>query len=107
MARYNKTAFRGRAMVIDGNEYLGCKFENCTIVFCGAAPVVLDACTFEGCQWTFDGPAARTAQFMAALYQMGGSAQALIQRTLQMPASAQAPEPAADIATLVTANRAS
>ncbi len=106
MARYNKTAFRGKALVIDGNEYLGCKFENCTIVFCGAAPVVLDACTFEACQWSFDGPAARTAQFMAALYQMGGSAQMLIQRTLQIPASAQTPVAGADAPIVRTADQA-
>ena len=98
MARFDKTAFKSMSIVIDGNEYVGCKFENCTIVYCGAAPVTLDGCGFDACQWAFDGPAARTAQFMASLYQMGGNAQQLIQRTLTGIAAPQAPAAAPAVA---------
>jgi hypothetical protein len=52
----------------------GGKFERCKIVVCGVAVVALSGCTFNDCEWSFDGPAARTVQFMSALYASGGGA---------------------------------
>jgi hypothetical protein len=81
MDKFSNQTFSGSWIVIDGHEYVNCRFEKCKIVYCGASSVVLNGCLFDDCEWTFDGPAARTVQFMTALYAMGGGAQQLIEQT--------------------------
>jgi len=78
-----RQTFSNATIIIDGNEYLECKFERCKIVYCGVAVVALNGCSFSDCEWSFDGPAARTVQFMSALYASGGGAKELIEQTLR------------------------
>ncbi len=82
MATYEKTPFIDRSIVIDGNEYLGCEFERCEIIFTGASLPKLVGNKFNNCRYTFDGPASRTIQFMSALY--SGGAQPLIEGTFEV-----------------------
>jgi len=81
MSSFRNETFSEVAIVVDGHDYAGCRFDRCRIVYCGAAAVSVTGCTFNDCEWAFDGPAAKTVQFMAALYAMGGTAQQLIERT--------------------------
>jgi hypothetical protein len=71
MAQQQDATFTDETVVLDGNDYLNCTFNNCEIVFNGTAPVTLNGITFNDCRWTFDGPAGLTITFMTALYQAG------------------------------------
>lgn len=81
MAKYEKKPFRDQSIVLDGNEYIGCRFERCEIIFTGGSLPKLIGNHFDDCRYTFDGPAARTVQLMAALY--SGGAQQLIEATFE------------------------
>ena len=81
MAKFEKKPFRDQSIVIDGNEYIDCRFERCEIIYAGASLPTLIRNSFNECRWTFDGPAARTVQFMSALY--GGGGQAVIEATFE------------------------
>jgi hypothetical protein len=71
MALHEGEAFTNERVVLDGNDYRNCTFTDCQMVFNGTAPVSLHGINFISCQWTFDGPAGLTINFMTALYQAG------------------------------------
>jgi hypothetical protein len=60
-------------------------------VYNGISDVRLNASTLNDCQWTFDGPAARTLQFMQALYQSGGGGRDLMAETFRRFAAGATP----------------
>jgi hypothetical protein len=82
MAKYEKRPFTDQSLVIDGSEYIGCRFERCEIIFAGGSLPTLVGNDFKECTYKFDGPAARTVQFMTGLY--SGGAQQLIEATFEM-----------------------
>ena len=71
MAHHQGAAFTNETVVLDGNEYLNCTFTNCELIFRGTDGVALHGIDFNGCRWTFEGPAGLTINFMTALYQAG------------------------------------
>ena len=71
MALHEGETFANETVVLDGNDYRNCTFTNCEIVFNGTASVSLHGINLDNCQWTFDGPAGLTINFMTALYQAG------------------------------------
>ena len=77
--------FTGQEITLDGNTFTGCTFRNCRVVFRATAPCTLTANSFkENINWTFDGPAALTVQFMTALYHgMGKGGRELIEQTFK------------------------
>jgi len=72
VGKFEKQTFADTSIVIDGNEYVGCRFSQCEIIFAGGSLPNLTNNSFTDCRWTFDGPAGRTVQFMKALYEGGG-----------------------------------
>jgi hypothetical protein len=52
--------------VLSSECYQGCTFIKCELVFDGR-PVQLIDNHFEGCSWSFEGPAGITLDFVAAL----------------------------------------
>lgn len=81
MAKFENQTFLNQSLVIDGNEYDRCKFIGCNIVFTGVQDVSLTHNSFDHCRWSLDGPAARTIQYMAALY--AGGARELVEATFK------------------------
>ncbi len=71
MARYENQTFTDRTVLIDGHQFVGCRFERCTIEFRATALPQLINCHFENCRWAFMGHAADTVRFMMALYNNG------------------------------------
>jgi hypothetical protein len=65
--------------VVDANDYTGCHFKGCQLIFAGASLPNLVGNRFDDCMYSFDGPAARTLQFLAALY--AGDWQSLVEAT--------------------------
>ena len=82
MAANNGRTFSGTTEVLDHNEYSGCTFENCTLVYRGG-PTALKNNTFQNCRWTFEDSAGRTLEFLRALAQGSGpAAQKMVKDTL-------------------------
>ena len=71
MARMEGQRYEGVAVSLDGNDFVNCVFDRCTLEFGGSADVRLAGSTITNCRWNFIGPAARTIAFMTGLYQGG------------------------------------
>lgn len=71
MASYEDQTFTNAQVRIDGNQFLRCRFENCTIEYRGERLLQLNDCHFAGCRWFFNGPAGETLRFLGALYADG------------------------------------
>jgi hypothetical protein len=83
MAEFKDKKFIKQTVILDGNTFDKCEFQGCTLVYNGISDVRLNGSTLNECQWTFDGPAARTLQFMQALYQSGGGGRDLMAETFR------------------------
>jgi hypothetical protein len=81
MTQLTGMTFSQQTIRLDGVAYRNCRFENCRIVFGGALPTALQDNQFQNCTWGFDGPAATTMQFLAALHAQGGDARTLVEGT--------------------------
>ena len=53
---YDSCVFEGARVELGGAPYHRCTFKGCLMVVDGRA-VDIDDCAFEGCSWTFEGPA--------------------------------------------------
>ncbi|MEZ5729720.1 MAG: hypothetical protein R3E48_18045 [Burkholderiaceae bacterium] len=91
MADFSKKRFNKAMVVLDGNTFEQCEFNACTLVFSGVADVKLTGSKITDCNWRFDGPAARTAQFMSAMYASGSGGKELIDATFRQLTGAAAP----------------
>jgi hypothetical protein len=83
MADFKAQKFSKQTIILDGNSFEACEFKGCTLVYNGISEVKLLGSQLEDCQWSFDGPAARTLQFMQALYQAGGGGRELMAETFR------------------------
>jgi hypothetical protein len=81
MNKHVEQSFTDQAITIDGDEYIGCTFTRCQLIFTGGSIPLLTGNTFNGCQWIFDEAASRTIQFMSALY--SGGHKSLIEDTIK------------------------
>jgi hypothetical protein len=70
--RAEKASYTNTTEHLDGNEYLDCNFNNVLLVYSGGEPPKLVGCSFDGCNWKFEGAAERTLYFMGGLYHGGG-----------------------------------
>lgn len=67
MAKHSGATFKGQRLVIDGESYEGCTFENCTLVYRGAALPAFNRCTFNPPRFTFEDEADNTLSFLKSL----------------------------------------
>jgi len=81
MGKHIDQLFLEQSIVIDGDEYIGCTFSRCKLVYAGGTLPMLVNNSYKDCQWAFDGPAARTIQFMGLLYTGGGKS--VIEATIE------------------------
>jgi len=63
--------FSEQEIHLDGNEFLDCNFERCTLIYSGSEPVTIGGCTFDKCNLSFIGPAKLTLSFLTSLYHGG------------------------------------
>ena len=73
MVRQQDATFTNQRVVLDGNDYVNCRFTNCELVFRGTDTVSMNGVTADNCRWTFDGAAGLTLKFLSALYHGGFS----------------------------------
>ena len=81
MPKHIQKTYRDQTVVLDGNDFAQCVFENCTLEYQGVKAVNLTGNTLNNCQWSFKGPAANAVQFMNALYRSGPQGARLIEST--------------------------
>jgi hypothetical protein len=59
--------FENTIIVLAGVRYQHCKFKRCRMVYDGTDVYAFANCVFVECEWSFEGPAENTLEFMAAL----------------------------------------
>ena len=69
--------YNHETVALDGEAFVGCEFRQCRMVYAGGAPPSFSECRFEGCDWKFEGPAARTLEHLKVLW--GAGAKPLVQ----------------------------
>lgn len=80
--RYDNKSFFRERVVVDGNEYRGCTFSNCQLIYRAEEMFILVDCLVQNPQWVFDGPAANTIKFlMEAYHKMGEPGVRLVEET--------------------------
>ena len=82
--KYKNRTFENKLIQLDGNQYINCTFQDCTLQYGGFGDVKLEGCQFNKCSWSFTDAAARTVQFMSALYYGAGEGgKDLIEKTFE------------------------
>jgi hypothetical protein len=76
--RHEDREFRGETIQLNGNGFVKCRFMKCTLIYTGVGAVELTGCSFGGCEFRLEGPAADTAAFMKALYRIPGGGRELV-----------------------------
>jgi hypothetical protein len=80
--KFNGKTFENENIHMDFNDFVDCKFIDCSLVYHGCGPISLQGCTFTKVRWTFSGAAANTINFMAGLYTGAGEGgRALVEGT--------------------------
>lgn len=69
------TIFNHQTVELDGEEFTGCEFRSCRLVFRGGEPPQFVDCRFEACDWRFEGAAANTLAHMKGVWAAGGKTQ--------------------------------
>ena len=64
----NKT-FMNEAVLLDGNHFIDCLLQDCTIEYSGG-PVILERASFSGCHHLFSGQAEMTIRLLQILGMM-------------------------------------
>lgn len=57
---------------LDGNQYEGCRFDECNLVYAGGPMPSLVGCSFGTFRFVFVGAAGNTITFLKALHGGGG-----------------------------------
>jgi len=84
MADLSGSHFQGQTVVLDGNNYIDCRFEQCTIVYRAETLPELKNCNFHDCSFRFEGAADRTITFMKGIYHgLGQGGRDLITATFE------------------------
>lgn len=73
-------SFNHETITLDGEDYDGCEFRDCRLVYLGGEPPAFESCRFDNCTWKLDEAAQRTLGFLKVMWNAGGKApvQALI-----------------------------
>lgn len=65
-------SLKGKTLDLDFNQFIDCRFDNCTLIYHGYGDVGLDGCVFgENVRWEFADAAAATVTFMRGIYHGG------------------------------------
>jgi hypothetical protein len=82
MIKNIQNQYKNTRVQLDNNEFIECKFENCTMEFSGMGPVSMVGCQFANVSWVFLGAAQNTLNFLNGLYHgMGEGGRKLVEST--------------------------
>lgn len=93
--RYEKQKFTGERVATDGNEFIGCEFDDCDLTYSGGIRPRFKGNTFGEVRWRFLGPAGETMKLAGLIYNEGGGpllVQAIMQLWAEEQQSAASPQ---------------
>ena len=70
--RYDNKHLRNRIVLLDGEQFISCKFERCVIQYAGGVMPIMQDCSFGQCRWQLVGAADLVVKFLRILYHDGG-----------------------------------
>ncbi len=79
MATFERRAFEGQTVVLDGQTFQACDFRNCRLIYKGTETVAMDRCNIADCHFVFEDAALRTVTFMQALARSSPAGQKFIE----------------------------
>lgn len=63
--------FRDTKVVLDGEHFVECTFERCSLIYGGGRLPLFDGGTIDSCNWQLTDAARRTIQFLMTLRELG------------------------------------
>lgn len=66
--RFDKQKFRDTTITLDFNEFYGCSFKGCTLIFHGYSGTTLSGCDMTGATFVFGGPAGLALKMLGAFH---------------------------------------
>lgn len=72
--------YKGGEVTIDGQVFVDCKFEGCTLVYSGGTPPLFDGCDLGDSTIKFTDAAERTLVFLLAMARPGSGLQSVIRK---------------------------
>lgn len=73
MTRHLREDFEGQSLTVDGQDYDGCVFTDCDLIYRGGEVPELSNCIFIRCGWELADAALRTIDFLTVLQNSGVS----------------------------------
>lgn len=71
MATFQNQRFENQDVAVDGNQYTGCAFDGCILIFEGGDVPVFNRCTFRNIKIQLKGDAAQTTNYLSVLHTSG------------------------------------
>lgn len=71
--RHKNQSFKNSAVELDDNQFFGCTFQKCKLIYRGGKPPSIADCSFTEISIAFEDYAQNTLVFMTALYHGGFS----------------------------------
>lgn len=68
---YSNKSFKDQDVNLDGNQYLGCSFQGCKLMYYGGPIPHFDGCKFDGGTFMFEKGAGNAVEFLRELYHAG------------------------------------
>lgn len=69
--QYSNRTFKDETVELDGNRFIGCTFERCTLMYLGGPIPYLDSCHFDASPFVFEKGAGNALEFLRELYHCG------------------------------------
>jgi hypothetical protein len=66
--------YNHETVALDGEDFQGCEFIQCRLVYAGGKPPSFTDCRFDACEWKFDDAASRTLAHLKVVWNAGGKA---------------------------------
>ena len=68
---YSSKAFKDETVELDGNQYQGCTFQGCKLMYYGGPIPYFDSCSFDSSPFMFEKGAGNALEFLRELYHAG------------------------------------
>jgi len=65
------TPYSHETLVVDGEQYADCDFQDCKLIYAGGALPGFSDCRFNGCDWKLDEAAERTIDLLRLVWNIG------------------------------------
>ena len=69
--KYTNRTFTDETVELDGNQFLGCTFKNCKLMYYGGPIPYFDTCGFDTSPFMFEKGAGNALEFLRELYHAG------------------------------------